>query len=497
MHDAPPSQVSSVAPAAPLPGQATQADLPTPSSPQPSHMSSSPQPSHMSGSPQPSHMSSSPQPSHMSGLNRAAPPKTGLLSPDTSASLARRFSLPDPSAMTKQQIIEALQSASDIRDKYCGGPARSEEKHAGSSNQPRSQRGHRLLSDDTRVTPTRTDSTLGSDPRLDQNLFTSSTSRASFSPAPARPVGSSSLRSTESNGVTSADSSLRGKLAGMTSLSLLPSKQTHGTESVPGRPSSPSNFRLHQDSHSSAASNRRSSLSPSLPTQRRGSASPSIPDIRGFQPVIGQHQPRRRSLRSDGLPDGLDGQATSISAGSGSGMESFRPRRSSSSDVTPSVPHTRPGDTHATHDGRDASYSDIDTCMSELELTEMLTTSDDFNERRRIRARMRELKSLQQRKGSNTGTPTRPVHSALQSPVPGTGYDDHDARDGSEGNQGHAPYVSVHRGHSALGIDQPSDFSGVSSVTELQRLLAQSESVEERHRLRNAIRDLRQADIGK
>ncbi|GFR62625.1 hypothetical protein ElyMa_001876700 [Elysia marginata] len=77
---------------------------------------------------------------------------------------------------------------------------------------------------------------------------------------------------------------------------------------------------------------------------------------------------------------------------------------------------------------------------------------------------------------SRRGTPTKPVHTAHQS-----------ARDGDAGD-GKPPVT-----------DSGSDVTGYEDITDvghLQKLLAQSASAEERHRIRNAIRQLRQADIG-
>ncbi|GFR62622.1 hypothetical protein ElyMa_001876600 [Elysia marginata] len=361
---------------------------------------------------------SSPQTPQFSSLQRVTSPKT-----EYSTVPPRRLSLPDASTMTKQQMLEAIKSASDIRDKYSSGLGGPVERGQASTSK---QRSRRLLSEDTT-----TASSAASDRVLtpiglatddeNQEVFlpsaTSLTSRPGIAGKfPLQRAGFDAVSTTDTR--KSRDSGLRGKLAAMSSSSLLPSKQTFGAESVTALPLSPSNSRpkisqrsalsnlntsgnmsktgpLYSASDSahvpkmySSVSSNSGSSSPAQPSplQRRASDSPSIPDIRGFLPVNGtqQQQDRRRSLKSDGFDSSQDGLSTLTSSGTGREKQSSRSAGRSTGSTG-------------------SSYSHIDECESELDLTEMLTVSEDFNERRRIRARMRELKTLQQRKGSNAG----------------------------------------------------------------------------------------------
>ncbi|GFO25245.1 hypothetical protein PoB_005175000 [Plakobranchus ocellatus] len=250
-------------------------------------------------------------------FKRPSSPKAALLGTPLSprpVGDARRSSLPDPSSFTKQQMVEALKNASQIRDKYANG----------------------------------------------------SLSRLS-TPAPKN--NNNSIDHQQKEEQESPTAKISNSMAVKHKTTLVASTPT-ALSSLPASPSNPS-------------------------YQQRGRA-PSIPDIRGFTPIAEQQLQRRRSLRSDGT-DGQDDQPLLTTPGSRNGNGRLHPEDMVSSRFSPVA--TQGKRFVADHD---ASYGHIDKCESDLELMDMLTACEDFKERRRIRARMRELKQQHYTKGNNT-----------------------------------------------------------------------------------------------
>ena len=294
-------------------------------------------------------------------------------------------------------------------------------------SQSNAHRPRRLLSDDAfsmttgsgrAVSPSGFDSSPGrSSPADDVFSLSTTTSKSPGSPSTGRSSASvtSRLQRASSDAVTAADArksrdiGLRGKLAGMSASSLLPSKQLYGNNESIASPTgqlSPRSFRsqnqqqsVNQLSSSTRKSETDRAPSPSgenmdvpkmysvastnpphssqspPPHQRISSAFPSIPDVRGFLPVSDQNQQqqqklqhRRRSLRSDGLDEGQGGHSSVMGTGTGRDSSSFRLARTPGPAFTPTSAQTKHGSTDDS-----LAYSHIDSCQSELDLTEMVS----------------------------------------------------------------------------------------------------------------------------
>ncbi|XP_005110151.2 uncharacterized protein LOC101846385 [Aplysia californica] len=372
----------------------------------------------------------------------------------SSSTTQRRSSMPDPSSVSdfhaNHQLKQALQSASDIHEKYTTGLFSPIERHP---KMLRHSHYHRFLSDNVTKSP-------GSPKEEPRSLHVlTSSDHEKYGPREGGGGGG------EGGGLSLS------RRASSPFSSTTTSAATLAVQSSPKHQSS--SFREADPPRNNGMAP--TSVSFSTPTHRRGSE--LFP-----QRSIGY----RHSL----VPSSsIDRRASSPLVTDHRGADDVRTMAASTSIAvaragSPVLSSAQKG-VH-THEGK--SYNYVDSCESQAELSRMLQASEDFQERRRIRARMRDLKQSMKNLSTGARRPSEPVLSVSASPPADQGY--------TPRLIGSSVFSAQHNSSTAGagvgGAGSGGDYSDINSLTQLQKLLSETEDVVERHKIRTAIRKLRQ-----